>query len=555
MKRTFLLLLSIAVSQVSMAQFTADNLVVVKSTIYVDQAPDPDVTYSNVGSVTLLEMDLAGGNQVETAVSGFYIGLTASTVNNGNLKLSADKKYLTMYGYNSGSLPAVPASGNLAASTNARTMLLVNSAKISTALDIPKNANNEVVHSATQARSAIAFNAGTNLYGVYLGGGTGGTYSGLQYVEVNTLTNAITAPVQIAALNTAGLGIFNNQLYNATGLTSNPTSNKFNQIGTGLPTTAATATDLTSVVTDVKIPGDFVFFGTNLLYIADETAGTGGIRKYYNNGTTWVAKGIVNSGITGDLGIRGFTGRLEGGKVVLYGVTGISKGNSIVKIVDETAASATISNAGTDVTITTLATATASVGFRGISFTPNSTITLPVSLTDFSAKSVNNAVQLNWSTASEQNNKGFEVQHSTDGQTFTTIGEVTGKNNSNQKNTYSFTDKTPVAGTNYYQLKQVDNNGDFKIYGPKAVSISFSNNDLSVYANSSAVNVNLNSALNLNNVSVTVVNANGQKVANSNVQIVKGANTIAIPATLTKGVYVLSIQGNGLNDVKKFIVK
>ncbi|WP_017259832.1 T9SS type A sorting domain-containing protein [Pedobacter arcticus] len=180
---------------------------------------------------------------------------------------------------------------------------------------------------------------------------------------------------------------------------------------------------------------------------------------------------------------------------------------------------------------------------------------LPVTLTDFTAKSVNGAVELNWSTASEQNNKGFEVQHSTDGQTFTTIGEVKGNNNSSAKNTYSFTDKGAVAGTNYYQLKQVDNNGDFKIYGPKAVSISFSSNDLSVYANSSSVNVNINSALNLNNVSITVVNANGQKAASSNVQIVKGANTITIPAVLTKGVYILNIQGAGLNDVKKFIVK
>ncbi|WP_083852699.1 T9SS type A sorting domain-containing protein [Pedobacter arcticus] len=567
MKRTFLLLLSIAVSQVSMAQFTADNLVVVKAT---SPYPGTPTNYKNVGSVSLVELNTSAPNQTgtETAIPNFLVGQSASTLSTGYLKLSSDRNYLTMYGYNLGSLPADAANGNLQPSTNSRTLVVVDVAKTVSSINIPnipaptpEDPNAVLVpHSGTHPRSAIAFYKSANTYGVYFAGGSGVANGGILYTELNTVSKTLAAPTQIADLNTGSISIFNGELNSSTGATNNPQTNMFNQIGSGLPTSAATAVDLTAKIAVspvIQLPGDFVFFGNNLLYIADETATTGGIYKFYSadNGVTWTAKGKVDSGISGDLFFRGMTGRLEDGKPTLYAVTSKSKGNNVVKIIDKTAANSTISNTITDATVSVLATATSSTSFRGISFTPGSTITLPIALDNFTAKNVNGAVELNWSTASEQNNRGFEVQHSTDGQTFTTIGEVKGNNNSSAKNTYSFTDKGAVAGTNYYQLKQVDNNGDFKIYGPKAVSISFSTNDLSVYANSSSVNVNLNSALNLNNVSITVVNANGQKVASSNVQLVKGANAITIPAMLTKGVYVLNIQGDGLNDVKKFIVK
>lgn len=83
-------------------------------------------------------------------------------------------------------------------------------------------------------------------------------------------------------------------------------------------------------------------------------------------------------------------------------------------------------------------------------------VILPISLKSFTAVKVDKEVQLTWVTASEENNLGFEVQRSKDGINYTTIGFVKGSGTSTQENTYRFTDPSPLAGNNYYRLKQID---------------------------------------------------------------------------------------------------
>jgi len=83
-------------------------------------------------------------------------------------------------------------------------------------------------------------------------------------------------------------------------------------------------------------------------------------------------------------------------------------------------------------------------------------VILPVSLKSFTAVKAEKEVQLTWTTASEQNNLGFEVQRSSDGTNFTAIGFVNGNGTTTQESTYHFTDMSPFAGKNYYRLKQVD---------------------------------------------------------------------------------------------------
>ena len=84
--------------------------------------------------------------------------------------------------------------------------------------------------------------------------------------------------------------------------------------------------------------------------------------------------------------------------------------------------------------------------------------TIPVELTSFTAQANDGAVYLNWTTATEQNNQGFEVQRSTNNQ-FTTIGFVSGSGTTTEIHNYSFTDTDVQTGTYYYRLKQVDYNG------------------------------------------------------------------------------------------------
>ncbi len=86
---------------------------------------------------------------------------------------------------------------------------------------------------------------------------------------------------------------------------------------------------------------------------------------------------------------------------------------------------------------------------------------LPVEFISFSAVEQNGQIQLQWETASETNNDYFEVQKSTDGESFYAIGKVKGVGNSTARNSYSFKDITPTSGRVYYQLKQVDFDGQY----------------------------------------------------------------------------------------------
>ncbi len=87
---------------------------------------------------------------------------------------------------------------------------------------------------------------------------------------------------------------------------------------------------------------------------------------------------------------------------------------------------------------------------------------LPITLITFTATKNQNGTLLNWQTATETNNKGFEIESSTDGISFTKIGFVAGANNSTLTKQYQYTDNAICSGKQFYRLKQIDNDGIFK---------------------------------------------------------------------------------------------
>lgn len=92
----------------------------------------------------------------------------------------------------------------------------------------------------------------------------------------------------------------------------------------------------------------------------------------------------------------------------------------------------------------------------------NCSVALGVKLQDFKANIQQDAIRLSWKTASEQNNKGYNIERSPDGYSWTTIGFIASKSpsgNSTVNLSYHFYDGQPIAGTNYYRLLQTDKNG------------------------------------------------------------------------------------------------
>jgi len=95
---------------------------------------------------------------------------------------------------------------------------------------------------------------------------------------------------------------------------------------------------------------------------------------------------------------------------------------------------------------------------------------LPVELISFTAKSAYNNIVLNWKTATELNNIGFQIQRSnemnTPSENWKTLGFIKGNGSTSTSSSYSFTDISPLQDTQYYRLKQIDANGTYTIYGP-----------------------------------------------------------------------------------------
>jgi hypothetical protein len=99
-------------------------------------------------------------------------------------------------------------------------------------------------------------------------------------------------------------------------------------------------------------------------------------------------------------------------------------------------------------------------------------IVLPVEITTFSAKQSGGKVILDWVTATELNNSGFEIERKSGTGTWVTLGTVAGHGNSAILNKYSYTDNNPTEGQTFsYRLKQMDNNGSFRYSNTIMVSL------------------------------------------------------------------------------------
>lgn len=101
---------------------------------------------------------------------------------------------------------------------------------------------------------------------------------------------------------------------------------------------------------------------------------------------------------------------------------------------------------------------------------------LPVTFAAFTGRQAGNSIVLEWTTLSEKDNDYFEIERSTDGVNFVTIGFVDGAGNSNSLISYQFIDNAPEQGQLYYRLSQVDFDGT-REYADKIVTVFYSGDE------------------------------------------------------------------------------
>lgn len=107
----------------------------------------------------------------------------------------------------------------------------------------------------------------------------------------------------------------------------------------------------------------------------------------------------------------------------------------------------------------------------------------PVELVSFEARQQGKSALLNWQTAAEVNNHGFEIEWSPNSHIWENIGFVKGAGNSYDLNQYQFVHENLSEGTNYYRLKQIDYDGGFEFSEVKSVEFLPKNVHLTIFPN------------------------------------------------------------------------
>ena len=184
---------------------------------------------------------------------------------------------------------------------------------------------------------------------------------------------------------------------------------------------------------------------------------------------------------------------------------------------------------------------------------------LPVELISFTVTAQNQNVLLNWSTASELNNNGFEVQRSLLSSEYVTVGFVKGAGTSSLHQEYFFTDQNLSNGKYSYRLKQIDFDGTFEYSDEVEVIVvsldnySLINNYPNPFNPSTKIGYYLKDRI---NVRVVIMNALGEEIAIlANETQEQGFHEVEFNAAdFSSGIYFYSLQTAQYSETKKMIL-
>ncbi|MBL7752131.1 MAG: T9SS type A sorting domain-containing protein [Chitinophagaceae bacterium] len=173
---------------------------------------------------------------------------------------------------------------------------------------------------------------------------------------------------------------------------------------------------------------------------------------------------------------------------------------------------------------------------------------LPVTFGSFSASRARNGVQLSWSTVTEVNNSGFVIQHSGNGAQWTDLTFIAGAGNSATEKRYGYLHTSPVKGSNYYRIKQVDIDGRPTLSETRFVNV-VNKAGITVYpvpaSNSVTIDINKEGLLNTEARLIDVQGKVMKRIIISNVQ-----ETVSLE-DLIRGVYYLQFADGTVHQVVK----
>ena len=448
--------------------------------------------------------------------------------------LSANGQYLTLFGYDQ--------------SVGAFSTGSVN--RVIARIDANGNINSSTTVESALGQPRCAIAEGNNFW-------VAGNATGIRLTSLGATTT--TTQVATSPGASRSLGLFSNKLYCFIG---DGKLYNFNN----LPQTTSTVNSTASLA-NAAGNNQSVLFDTNgdgtadLMYMADDglvaTPQNAALRKYVLVNGSWVAKGSITATDTAIVhGLKSITGRAVNGSVELYAVTWGNQTNfapsMLFKLQDGNAASSSLS-------ITThkpeiLAVADTNSMFRGVTFTPGTTVNVVLPLNDIRLFAITSAsgIKLKWSVTDENAITRYELQWSYDGITFQTISSQT----SNNARNYSWIDRDHNSKTNYYRIII------HKIDGGETISniVVVNGNELSsvklfqVSSNLIILEANISAAA---NGFITVTDVQGRIIVRQDQKMSIGKNNIEIllPGAISAGMYVMNIVIGDDKISKKIMIR
>ncbi|HRE50589.1 MAG TPA: T9SS type A sorting domain-containing protein [Flavitalea sp.] len=183
-------------------------------------------------------------------------------------------------------------------------------------------------------------------------------------------------------------------------------------------------------------------------------------------------------------------------------------------------------------------------------------VILPVVMKSYTARLVDDRVELKWITTEEQNNASFVIERAGADQQFAAIGTVPGAVNHSGEKAYSFTDTSPLPDLSFYRLVQIDIDGKKTYFDIKKI-LNKKGNTATVVVSPNPIARDVSAFISISKpqkVSVLLTDMSGKPIRQVNGIYGQGSSEIRINASdLSNGVYLLKVLGEDFNVTQKII--
>lgn len=185
--------------------------------------------------------------------------------------------------------------------------------------------------------------------------------------------------------------------------------------------------------------------------------------------------------------------------------------------------------------------------------------TLPIVLSSFLLSKSDSNIKINWTTQSETNNDYFNVEKSLNKENWESLYSIDGAGTSTLLHSYTFIDKTPYYGINYYRIKQTDFDGEFTYSSVKSIETKIDNVLFDIFPNPAFAEeiTILVKGKSITTAILSIEDMNGKQICSGSIEISKSYYTFKLSdlCNLIPGTYNISLNCDGILENKKIVIK